>query len=79
MFPLCSLWIIGGLDNSGAHFKAKNKKPPPPFFSVDAGWGVLSARLEINDFKRAQEYGERAKEKYLQKSSKKNSNEVPNA
>jgi hypothetical protein len=35
--------------------------------------------MEIGDYNRAQEYGEWAKKKCLEKKSKKNSNEVPNA
>lgn len=38
-----------------------------------------SGKMEMGDYQRAQEYGERAKNKYLEKKSKKNSNEVPNA
>ena len=38
-----------------------------------------SGKMDMGDYNRAQVYGERAKEKYLQKKSKKNSNEVPNA
>lgn len=37
-----------------------------------------NGKMELGDYNRAQEYGERAKKKYLEKKSKKNSNEVPN-
>ncbi len=35
--------------------------------------------MELGDYQRAQEYGDRAKKKHLEKNCKKNSNEVPNA
>ncbi len=38
-----------------------------------------NGKMDAGDYERAKVYGERAKQKYLQKKDKKNSNEVPNA